>query len=476
MKDISSSKLDAKPTVLVIDQDQKVLDWFQETLGDEPYKFIFMNNLSQAQQTIESHAADLDLILGDISLEQGSTGYKLFEKISIHYPNTPFCLMTACASLRSSIEALRKGLFDYIPKPLQKTEMRLAMTRALQFSEVSRENIRLRHVVSQSRNLKSPIIAESPQMKEVLSLAERAAPSTASVLIFGESGVGKEVIAKQIHRKSARANEVFVAVNCAALPENLMESELFGHKKGAFTGADCNTEGLVRSAQKGTLFLDEIGEVPLGVQAKLLRFLQESVVRPVGDTREIPVDVRIIAATNRNLPQMVKDGKFREDLYYRLNVIPLYVPPLRERKEDIAPLLNQFVARFSSKHNPRVKGFKSAVLQKVVSYNWPGNIRELENSIERAVVLSRSDMISEDDLLIHPEHVDSDSIQINTSTSNTFGFRVTGKKILSLHDLEKEYLRYVASDVSMPKTEIAERLGINRKTLYRKQKEYNLPL
>lgn len=505
---------------MVIDDDPDILTWYRHFLSEEEsYKFFYFNSASTAIKQIETQSLEMDLVICDLELGD-QTGFDLLSRIRMHYPSTPFCIMTAHASLETSLEALRRGVFDYLPKPLKAAQVKMLIERALHYSEIKKENLRLRETINTNTKKHHNVISVSQPMKDLLQIVERSAPSSASVLILGESGVGKEVIAREIHNLSPRRDELFVAVNCAALPENLIESELFGHKKGSFTGAENSNEGLIRTAQKGTLFLDEIGELPLALQAKLLRFLQEGTVRPVGDNREYSVDVRIVTATNRDIHKQVAEGKFREDLYFRLNVIPVHIPPLRERTEDIAPLLSHFVQLYSSKHNPRVKGISAEAYAMMMKYLWPGNVRELENTIERAVVLCKDEEIQVRDLMLdinrfqkspppsndihsnglatnptspapntinHHEPVAEPAPQMPQSIvsqasngkpienkKHLFHFQVESESPLSLSEIEESYIAYISNHTSLTKDAIADRLGINRKTLNRKQKKYGL--
>lgn len=509
-----------KIQVLILDDDEDILLWFRREFDQESrFQFHYFSSLRSATEILASQSLELDMVLSDLDLGEGD-GFALLEQCRIHYPTLPFCIMTAHASVDNTMEALRMGVFDYLQKPLNKKDIEMLIEKCMRFSEVKRENLRLRESLSAQSRLKSTVIAESVAMKRVMEVVRRIAPSKASALILGESGVGKEVIAKQIHLNSSRSKEVFIPVNCAALPENLIESELFGHKKGAFTGADSASDGLIRAANKGTLFLDEIGELPLLLQSKLLRFLQEETVRPVGGTAEHPVDVRVITATNRDLLSLVKEGKFREDLYFRLNVVPLTIAPLRERPEDTRCFVPFFLKSYALKHNPRVKGISAEATRELLSYNWPGNVRELENTIERAIVLAQSSEVQVEDLMLRPvdlgrkieepvmaaseatNHLNpvevsaetngvrssepapapiaprvepvSDASLLPHSRSFSFHFQVKGDDPVSLAKIEEAYIRHLSENHPSSKEELADVLGINRKTLYRKQKEFGI--
>lgn len=507
----STASSSEKFLILVVDDDPDILLWFQREFdksadSDSPYKFFLMESFEKAAEFIRGESLDLDLIISDLELGKES-GFQLLELCRVHYPVLPFCIMTAHASVSNTTEALRMGVFDYVQKPLSREKIEEIVAKSSRFSEIKRENLRLKESLNSHSRLAKAVIAESSATKHLLEVTRRVASSKASVLILGESGVGKEVFAKQLHLASDRSGEVFLPVNCASLPENLIESELFGHTKGAFTGADQAKEGLVRAANKGTLFLDEIGELPLHLQSKLLRFLQEERVRPVGSSQEYPVDVRVVAATNRKLEELIKEGKFREDLYFRLNVVPLLIPPLRERLEDARALIPFFLKNYSMQHNPRVKKISAEAREKIMRYPWPGNVRELENTIERAVVLCQGEEIQVADLMLNIAGENTDKITEPQPASQSvpplpqelpspqeppsppptlpkaeavptpkapFHFEVAEDAPISLPELEKRYIEKISKMDGLSKEEMAEILEINRKTLYRKQKEYGI--
>ncbi len=385
-----------RPHILVVEDEEAqrkiLLDFLQHKGFEASGAADAAEALKQAQKVRP------DLILLDWKLPD-EDGLSLLPKLREVLPLSPIIMMTAFATVERAVEAMKGGAYHYLTKPLNLEELLLVIERALKTLKLEREVAELRQRVQEMSPPEAPeIVAESPKMKELLMLAKKVARSQATVLLLGESGTGKEVLATLIHRLSPRAQEPFLKLNCAAIPESLLESELFGHEKGAFTGADRLKQGLFEIADQGTIFLDEIGDMPLPLQAKLLRVLQEGTFRRVGGVREIKVDVRVIAATNQDLEVMVKEGRFREDLYWRLNVVSLRLPPLRERREDIIPLAQFFLHKFAQKHGKEIKGFSKEALEVLLSYHFPGNVRELENMIERAVILAEEDLITREDL------------------------------------------------------------------------------
>jgi two-component system response regulator HydG len=374
--------------------------------------------------------------------------------------------MTAYSSVDSAVEALKAGAYDYLTKPLDFDVLKLTLERALEHTNLKAENKNLKDKLSADYDLKN-IIGTSKAMKELVDMLAMVAPSEATVLITGESGTGKELIARSIHYNSPRKDHSLVIVNCAALTETLLESELFGHEKGAFTGADKRREGRFMQANKGTIFLDEIGEMSPMMQAKLLRVIQEREIQRVGSDDALKVDVRILAATNRKLENDVADGKFREDLYYRLNVVTVDVPPLRDRQDDIPLLAQHFLEKYSKKNRKQVKGFSPTAMDILLKYDWPGNVRELENAVERSVILLNGDYISEKELPLNiTQTYSEESNWVATQPSNT--------EPRPLEEVEKEAILAALEASGGNKSETARTLGINRKTLHKKLKNYGV--
>ena len=379
----------ARERILVVDDERGMRELLRITLKKEGYK---VSTASSAQEALDLLDKGLfDLVITDIKMPQLS-GIELLKRIKALDPGVPVIMITAYASVDTAVEAMKEGAYDYISKPFNVEELKHLIRNVLEKRRLERENILLKRELESHLGF-GDIIGKSPKMKEIYNLILKVAGTNTNILITGESGVGKELVAKAIHRESPRSNGPFVPVNCGAIPPNLLESELFGHEKGAFTGAVSTKKGLFEIAHKGTIFLDEVTELAPHLQVKLLRVIQERTIRRVGGVEDIGVDVRLISATNKDLIEEIKAGRMREDLYYRLNVIPIHVPPLRERKEDIPLLTNYFIEKYNSKFGKDIRGIDSRALELLIGYNFPGNVRELENIIERAVALETESMI-----------------------------------------------------------------------------------
>lgn len=457
--------------ILVIDDDAGMRSMVVDFLRSEGHKVSEAALASEALSRItkgefsvsisgQEHLGErLDLIISDLNMPE-MTGIEFIEKFRTMAPQVPIILITAFGSIETAIEAIRKGAFDYTTKPFKLAEMSVTVARALRYRDLHLENARLQTEIDQTQSF-GRIIGKSPGMKEVFDLIRRVAPANANVLITGESGTGKERVARAIHDEGPRKVKKFVAINCTAIPESLLESELFGHAKGAFTGAINRKRGLFEEAEGGTIFLDEIGDMNLALQAKLLRVIQERKIRAVGENLDREVDVRIIAATHKDLKAAIKNGTFREDLYYRLSVIPIVIPPLRHRREDIPLLADHFLKKYSAANHSQVKGFSSDALARLMTMTWEGNVRELENVIERAVVLSRSTAIEAKDL---PSAGEGNIESFFESTQSG--------PLPTLEEIEKRYFKFVLEKTGGRKEKAAQILGVNRRTLYRKEREY----
>jgi two-component system, NtrC family, response regulator PilR len=380
--------------LLVVDDEPSMREFLEIMLTQDGYS---VRTASTGEEGFKMYRAEEpDLVLTDVKMP-GMSGLDLIRDIHSVNPEIPIIAITAFASANDAVRAVREGAYDYLSKPFQIEDLRIIIRNALETRRLRRENVELRRSIEKKYRF-GDIIGKSPQMMDIFSLISRIAPSKASVLIIGESGTGKELIAKAVHHESSRADRPIVTINCSAIPEPLLESEMFGHLKGSFTGAVATKPGLVEAAHTGTLFLDEVGEIPLSIQAKLLRFLQDREFRRVGDTDEKRIDVRIIAATNKNLETEMGQGRFREDLYYRLNVIRMRVPPLRERDEDIPLLIDHFLKKFCAEQGKKISKISSLALNVLGNYTYPGNVRELENIIERCVTLEQSDQLTAENL------------------------------------------------------------------------------
>ena len=402
-----------------------------------------------------------DLVVTDLQMP-GMSGLELCERILELHPDVPVVVVTAHGSLDAAVGAIRAGAYDFVTKPIKMLPFQLMIERALRHRELAGEVRRLRE--STQPEAHPGIIGSSVAIRAVLDLVTRVASTDSTVLINGESGTGKELIARALHQKSRRAAGPFIALNCAAVPDALLESELFGHSKGAFTDATSARAGLLLQASGGTLLLDELGEMPLAMQAKLLRALQERTLRPVGGDREIPFDVRIVAATNRDLETAIEEGRFREDLYYRIHVVRIELPALRTRGNDILELAQAALLRFARAAGKSVRGISGPAAQKLLAYSWPGNVRELSNAIERAVALTRFDEITVDDL---PEHVREHR------ASHVVVAGDDPEQLPTMEEVERRYVLRVMDAVLGNKALAARVLGFDRKTLYRKLERYN---
>jgi len=444
----------AKRSVLVVDDDRAMGEMVSALLEDHGIEALCAENADEAL----GHAIgrDFDVVLSDIRMP-GTDGFELLGRLREARPGTPVVLMTAFGSIDSAVDAMRAGAFHYVTKPFKRDEVLSVLQRAFEHRTLERENQALRRAVDRTSAF-GELLGSSPAMRDIFALIRKVADSSSTVLITGESGTGKEVVSRTLHFCGARSEKAFVPINCTAIPEGLLESELFGHKKGSFTGAAANRKGLFERADGGTLFLDEIGDLPGGLQSKLLRVLQDGEVRPVGSNEAIRVDVRIVAATNKDLRAEIEAGHFRRDLFYRLNVIPIHVPPLRERSEDVGVLARAFV----DKHSKGERTLSQAAIERLQRCPWEGNARELENVIERSLAISDSQELRLEDIRLSAEEgVESDF------AGDAF-LKDAVSRQLTLRELEERYTEEVLSACDGNKTRAAKILGINRRTLYRR--------
>ncbi len=443
--------------IVIVDDDRIALSVMKQALEKENFEVICFDNGKDAIEELTK--GDVDVLITDIRMPD-LTGMDLLQKALEHNPELPVIMITGYGSIEGAVEAMKAGAFDYMTKPVDLDGLHIRIQRALDHIKMKREIRVLRGELARRYSFEN-IIGKSRSMQEIFKTVVEIAPSRANVMIVGESGTGKELVARAIHFNSPRRNNNFVPINCAAIPEGLLESELFGHEKGAFTGAYERRIGKFEIANGGTIFLDEVGDIPLSLQVKLLRVLEQKEFMRVGGSKSINVDVRVISATNRPLEQMVADGKFREDLYYRLKVITIEIPPLRNRKEDIPLLVDHFVKEFSVENQKDIKGIEKDVLEVFMDYNWPGNVRELRNTIETMVVLARKKYLTVDDIpnYIKGKLTKRKTIEIEIGTP--------------LSDIEKEFILKTLDYVNGNRKEAARLLKIGLRTLQRKIKIYS---
>jgi DNA-binding NtrC family response regulator len=442
--------------ILIVDDDLEMCALLSDVLRDEGFAVSTTADSLEASKRIQKE--EFDVLITDLKM-RGLKGLDLLEECKKVSPRTPVIIITAFGTIESAIRAMKMGAYDYVTKPFQMDELILTVRKACENHRLKKEVERLRKEIEARYQFHS-LIGKSPAMQRIYELVERISDTSSNVLITGESGTGKELVAKAIHYNGIRREGPFIAVNCAAIPETLLESELFGYKKGAFTDARSDKRGLIFEAGNGTLFLDEITEMPITLQAKLLRVIEERRVRPRGDTGSYPIDARIISTSNRDIKSYMQKGRFREDLFYRLKVIDIELPPLRQRKEDIPLLLQHFIDKFRGELKKKISGVSEEALKILVNYEWPGNVREFENIIQRAITLSQNEVILPGDLPdVMTREVDGNLI--------AKGLR----QKFTMDQLEKEYVRKVLIEVGGNKTKAAKILGLDRKTLYRKLQE-----
>ena len=462
MNGLLSRPATATGRLLVVDDDSSMCETLATAMTRRGFTVTSCLSPLEALQLLDDQ--DFDVVLTDLHME-GMDGLAFCERVLAKRPDIPVVVLTAFGTLDNAVAAIRVGAYDFVTKPFDVEILRIALSRAAHSRGLRDELVRLRKEVG-AAGTANAILGSSPAIRKVIELINRLSDTDVTVLITGETGTGKELVASALHATSRRAGGPFVAINCAAMPEELLESELFGHVKGAFTDARTPRRGLFLKAQGGTLFLDEIGELPLGMQPKLLRALQERTVRPVGGEREEPYDARIITATNRDLEIEVAERRFREDLLYRINVVSIDVPPLRARENDLLALAHHFLTRFAADARKDVVGFSPPVAEKLIGYAWPGNVRELQNCIERAVAFTRFRELVVDDL---PE-----KIRAYRSTNLTVP-GVDSTELLSMEEVERRYILRVLSQVGGNKTACADIIGLDRRTLYRKLERYGVP-
>jgi len=436
--------------ILVVDDEDIIRESLRDWLENAGYKVVIAGSGEEALRIIKQKK--IKIMLADLVMP-GIDGIELMKEARKIVPTISTVIITAYGSIQTAISAIKEGAYDYIEKPFCPEKVELLIKNLMEHQDLIEENISLRRRIEDRYNFEG-IIAKSPKMLKIFELIKTVAPTSATVLIIGKTGTGKEIIARAIHHQSQRRNKPFIATSCAALPESLLESELFGHEKGSFTGAVETKKGKFEAGDKGTLFLDEIGEINANTQIHLLRALEEKKITRVGSNEEIDVDVRVIAATNKNLKTMIKHGKFREDLYYRLNVVTIDLPPLKDRGEDILPLAEHFLKKFAGENNKSIKNFSPEVVEFMLNYSWPGNVRELENMVERSVILSKNKTITLAEVpqdIIHPTPAEGKTIEV----------------------VERNHIINVLEETKGNISKAADILGIRRMTLYNKLKKYN---
>src|SRR5712672_3264481 len=442
------------PTILIVEDEAKMRRLLELNLADDGFSTLSAGDAETGLKLLRENT--VDLVVTDLKLP-GMNGLEFLQGVKRQNAALPIVVMTAFGSVETAVEAMKAGASDYVLKPFSLGEMRMVIHKELDVRNLREENRSLREALGKKYSHPN-VVARSPKMQEVLATVERVAPTNSTVLLGGESGVGKDLIARAIHEKSRRASGPFTKINSTAIPENLLESELFGYEKGAFTGATTSKPGKFELADKGTLFLDEIGDVPPATQVKLLRVLQEREFERLGGTRTVKVDVRLIAATNRDLRAALEEGTFREDLYYRLNVVPIDIPPLRERKEDIPDLVNHFLARFAADNEKEIECITPAAVSELMGYHWPGNIRQLENSVERAVALSSGRLIDINDIHL-------DTIQGKTAAAASSSGDQFLPEGMTLEQWEDNMIREALRRANGNKSQAARLLGLSRNAL-----------
>ncbi|MDO9288648.1 MAG: sigma-54 dependent transcriptional regulator [Thermodesulfovibrionales bacterium] len=450
-----------KPNILIVDDERDICKALEFLLKREDYAVSAVHSGEDAIKKIKEES--FDVVITDLKMGRVD-GMTVLEKAKEMSPDTAVIIMTAFASIESAVEAMKRGAVDYIVKPFLNEEIRLTIRKILEQKKLLIENIALKHQISQRIEACMDFVANSESMLKITETIEKIVPTKSNIIILGESGTGKGLIAELIHCNSPRRDRPFISINCSAIPEGLLESELFGYKKGAFTGAVSDKLGLIPLAHQGTLFLDEIGDMPPNLQAKLLKVLETGEVYPLGDTKPRIVDVRIISATNVDIENRLKNGRFREDLYWRLNVIEIKIPPLRERKDDIEMLAAHFMNTYTEEHKKDIKGIDKQALSLLIEYPWPGNVRELRNVIERAVVLTEGNYITPKDL---PDKVKNTGLEKEPSGPSSSLKTYLG-------DYEKNLLVKIYNAHNKDKEETAGALGIDLATLYRKFKKYGI--
>ncbi len=458
------------PRVLVVDDEEIVCESVKRILEEENYEVEIALSGFEAFDKMATNP--FDIVITDLKMP-GIDGMEVLRRIRREYPNTIIIMITGFSTVETAVEAMKLGAFDYIPKPFTPDEVSVVVKKAVEQKNLLLENIYLRQELQEKYGFDN-IVGKSKKMQDIYRIISKVAPTDSTVLIYGQSGTGKELIARAIHFNSPRKDRQFVPVDCAVLSENLLESELFGHIKGSFTGAITTKPGLFEIADGGTVFLDEVGNISLSIQAKLLRVLQEREFTPVGGTKSKKVDIRLIAATNKDLEKMIKEGTFREDLYYRINIVPIYLPPLKEREEDIPLLAIHFLRKYSEQMGKKIKGFSAEAMEKLMRYSWPGNVRELENVIERTVVMIEEDMVRPEHIILPDQHR-QDELHIRIPmTSEELKEIKKQLREKAVEEIERAFIINALERNQWNVTKASEEVGMLRPNFQALMRKYNI--
>jgi DNA-binding NtrC family response regulator len=462
------------PRILVVDDELNICQSCAKVLKKMDYEVGYALNGYDALKMMED--TPFDIIITDLKMSSLG-GMEVLRRVKEAYPSTQVIVMTGYASVSSAVEVMKMGALDYLPKPFTPDELRAIVNQAATEREKQLRNLKLQNQIKKSKPLSHQLIGSSPKIKQVITMVQKVAPTDSTVLIYGESGTGKELVARAVHANSRRNKEVFFAVDCATLSRNLLESELFGYVKGAFTGAEKNKDGIFRLADGGTVFLDEISNISLEVQGKLLRFLETRVFLPLGATAPLKVNLRLIFATNKNLQEMVANGTFREDFYYRIDVYPILLPPLRQRQRDILPIAYYFLDQFSKNMGKQITGFDSQAVARLTEYDWPGNVRQLRNVIERAVILCEAEQISLRDLPSLSDISDIEELLENVPSTNE-ELKQIKKKIRqkAVRNVEKNFILNALTKNNWNVTQAAKSVGLQRSNFHNLMKKYRITL
>jgi DNA-binding NtrC family response regulator len=463
-----------RPRILVVDDELNICRSCTKVLTKLNYEVDYALNGYDALKMMDTES--FDVVITDLKMSSLG-GMEVLRRVKDTYPDTQVIVMTGYASVSSAVEVMKIGALDYLPKPFTPEELRAIVRQAVTERDIRLQNRKLRHQTQKGPTISHKLIGNSPKIRQVISMVQKVAPTDSTVLIHGESGTGKELVARAVHANSRRNKKVFFAVDCGTLSSNLLESELFGYMKGAFTGADSDKEGIFRLADSGTIFLDEISNISLEVQGKLLRFLETREYLPLGARSPLQVDIRLILATNRNLQKMVADGSFREDFYYRIDVYPILLPPLKERKADILPIAYHFLHQFSENMGRHIKGFDRDAVARLTEFDWPGNVRQLRNTVERATILCENDQISVNDLPLPGDMSEIEQLLENVPSTNEELKRIKKEiRQKAVRKVEKNFILKALENNQWNVTQAAQNVGLQRSNFHSLMKKYGITL